>query len=139
MSAHQHPQESAPQETPLDTWHQHHAAEGLPQTEHGSHANTRALLVIFAVITVSTVVFSVVIGMFAISQMNRLKGARESAAVAPITDEVVKYKRDAYAQQAGYGWTADGHVRLPIDQAMQMTVAKYQAEHQNDSGEAQGQ
>ena len=126
MTSHHHETESPAQETPLDAWHQHTAEEGLPQTEHGAHANTHALLVVFAVIIVSTVVFSAIIGMFAINQMNRLKGEREVAGLASLANDAAAYKEDAQATQSAYGWTPEGNVRIPIDKAMEKVIARYQ-------------
>lgn len=121
-----HPDESPAQETHLDEWHGHPPEQGVPQTEHGAHANTHALLLVFAVITISTVVFSVVIGMFGINQMNKLKTRRETTGFGAAVVDSSAYKKDALAAQAGYGWTAEGNVRLPIDTAMQKVVARYQ-------------
>jgi hypothetical protein len=133
--SHDHPDHSPAQETSLDAWHEHPLDKGVPQKEHGAHANTHALLLVFAVVTVSTVAFSVVIGLFFINQVNRLKGERESSNFGAAVADSAAYKKDALAAQAGYGWTAEGNVRLPIDKAMEKVVAAYQSQPQ----EAQGQ
>lgn len=125
MSDH-HPDRTESQETPLDEWHEHPAEQGVPQVEHGAHANTQALMLVFGVVTVSTVVFCVVIGMFAINQFNKLKAEREAAGFGAAVADAAAYKKEALAAQSGYGWTADGNVRLPIDQAMEMTVQRYE-------------
>ncbi|MDQ7012704.1 MAG: hypothetical protein Q9O74_02270 [Planctomycetota bacterium] len=106
----------------LDAWHQHPAADGLPQTEHGSHANITVLLVTFVTITVATVAFSVIIAVYAINQMNNLLTEREVQGLAVVAPEAAAYKQDALAAQTGYSWTADGAVMLPIEQAMQLVL-----------------
>lgn len=126
MSSHHQPDHTESQETTLDAWHEHAGAGAVSRQEHGAHANTRALLMVFLVVSVSTVLFCLVIGMFAINQMNRLKGVREVDSLGAMAADAAAYKRDAGAAQAGYGWTAEGKVRLPIDQAMQMVVRQYQ-------------
>ncbi|MBZ0170802.1 MAG: hypothetical protein K8E66_00330 [Phycisphaerales bacterium] len=114
MTAHHQPDHSPAQETQLDEWHQHTRDEGLPQKEHAGHANITALLIIFVVITVSTVVFSVGIGLFAINQMNLLKAKGEVAGLQAVAEQAAAYKRDALAAQSGN-----------MDRAMQTVVAEY--------------
>jgi hypothetical protein len=125
MSSHEPTDHTEATHSPLDQWHQHPAELGVPQTEHAAHANIPVLLVAFTVITVSTVVFSVIIGMYAINQISLKREAGEDIGLRALAPEVVQYKEDALAAQQGYGWTAEGNVRLPIEQAMDMIVADY--------------
>lgn len=121
-----HPDHTESQETPLDAWHQHSPDEGVPQQEHGAHANISALLITFVVLTVATVAFSVIIGLYTIQRVTQLTAASEGKGLMAMSAEAVQYKQDALAAQTGYSWTAAGTVRLPIDQAMQKVVAEYQ-------------
>jgi hypothetical protein len=127
---HHHGHHGTPHETPempqdIEPWHQHAPEEGVPREEHAAHANITALLITFAVITVGTVIFCVIIGIYTIGQVNRLKAAGEVEGLAAVNTISRTYKRDALASQDAYGWTADGKVRLPIDQAMQMVIEQH--------------
>lgn len=123
---HQHPDHTESQETTLDAWHQHPADEGVPQQEHGAHANIPALLITFVVITVATVVFSVIIGLYMTKRVSQLTAESEGRGLEVMSTEVAQYTQDALDTQATYGWTAEGKVRIPIEQAMQRVVADYQ-------------
>lgn len=127
MNSHEHEPHTEPVHSQLDAWHQHPPELGLPQTEHGAHANIGALLATFVVVTAATVVFSVIIGVFTINQVTRLKTEGEATGLAAMAPEAATYKEDALAAQSGYGWTAEGSVRLPIEQAMQMVVDQQEA------------
>lgn len=129
MNPHEHIDHTEPVHSQLDEWHQHPPGLGLPQLEHGAHANVKALLATFVVVSVATVVFCVIIGLYVINQISRLQGEGEDAGLRAVAPEAVQYKQDALAAQTGYGWTAEGNVRLPIEQAMQMVVAEYQEKH----------
>lgn len=122
MSAHAHDQHTQPTHSELDAWHQHDPADGLPREEHGAHANITVLLVTFVVITVATVAFSVMIGVYALGEMDKLTSEREAAGLTAVAPEAAAYKRNAIAAQAGYGWTEEGNVKLPIDHALQLIV-----------------
>ncbi|MFG0243444.1 MAG: hypothetical protein ACF8R9_11730 [Phycisphaerales bacterium JB054] len=111
----------------LDAWHQHPAAEGMPQAEHGAHARFSVLLATFVVITVATVAFSVLIGVYSLGQMDKLVAEREAQGLEAVAPEAAAYKHAALAEQAGYGWTEEGNVKLPIEHAMQL-VLREQAE-----------
>jgi hypothetical protein len=126
MKSHEHEPHTEPVHSQLDEWHQHALGDGLPQTEHGAHANIGALLATFIIITVATVVFSVVIGLFMLSQVSALKGETEMTGLDAMAAEAAAYKEEALAAQTGYAWTADGNVRIPIEQAMAKVVAANQ-------------
>ncbi len=115
-----------PQETVLDAWHQHPADQGVPQQEHGAHANITALLITFVVLTLATVIFSVIIGLYTIREIGQYTAQGERQGLEAVSTEALQYKEDALAAQAGYSWTANGTVKIPIDQAMQKVIADYQ-------------
>ncbi len=123
---HQHPDKTESQETTLDAWHRHSADEGVPQKESGAHANITALLITFVVITVATVVFSVIIGLYTVKRVSQLTAESEGRGLQVMSTEATQYTQDALAAQAGYRWTAEGKVQIPIEQAMQQVVADYQ-------------
>jgi len=106
----------------LDAWHQHPAAEGMPQAEHGAHAKFSVLLVTFVVITVATVAFSVLIGVYSLGQMDRLVAEREMQGLEAVAPEAAAYKHAALAEQSGYGWTDEANVKLPIERAMELIL-----------------
>ncbi len=122
MTTHSHDDHTPSKPVELDAWHQHPPEDGVPQTEHGSHANITVLLVTFVTITVATVAFSVIIAVYAINQMNNLITEREMQGLAAVAPEAAAYKQNALAAQAGYSWTTDGAVKLPIEQAMQLVL-----------------
>ena len=131
MSTHQHHTE--PTHSELDAWHQHPAAEGMPQVEHGSHAKFGILLITFIVITVATVAFSVLIGVYSLDQMDRLIGQREAEGLEAVAPEAAAYKHNALAAQSGYGWTAEGSVKLPIEHAMELIVQEQSTQPQGET------
>ena len=122
MSTHAHEDHTEATHSELDAWHQHDPVNGVPQAEHGAHANIGILLVTFVVITVATVAFSVMIGVYALGEMNQLISEREASGLAAITPEAAAYRENSMAAQSGYGWTAEGAVRLPIEEAMQLIL-----------------
>ena len=122
MTTHSHDDHTPSKPVELDAWHQHPPEDGVPQTEHGAHANITVLLVSFVAITVATVAFSVLIGVYALNQMDKLITDRELQGLAAVAPEAAAYKQTAFAAQAGYGWTAEGAVKLPIEQAMQIVL-----------------
>jgi hypothetical protein len=122
---HEHPHATPEMPADITAWHRHTDSEGVPREEHAAHANTRALLVTFVVITLGTVIFCLIIGVYTIGQVNRLKTTGEVEGLAVLNAEASQYKRDALASQENYGWTAEGKVRLPIEQAMRMVVEEH--------------
>lgn len=134
MTTHAHEQTSESPKSQLDAWHQHPAADGMPQEEHGSHASITMLVATFVVITVATLAFSVIIGIYAISQMDKLITQREMQGLAASAPVAANYKQQALAEQSGYSWTPQGNVKLPIEQAMQLVVKESNANtHQQES------
>ncbi len=125
MNSHESTDHTESVHSKLDEWHQHPPEQGVPQIEHGAHANITALLLTFVVVTVATVIFSVIIGLYTINQITRLQTEGEGMGLAAVAPEAAQYRQDALAAQNGYGWTAEGNVRLPIEQAMEMVVADY--------------
>lgn len=127
MSEHrEQPHQTEPMPVHLDEWHQHTPAEGEPREEHAAHANITVLLIAFVVITIGTAIFSVIIGVYAIGQVNKLKTAGEGIGLAAMNPVARGYKEEALEAQATYGWTPEGNVRLPIEQAMRMVVEQHQ-------------
>jgi hypothetical protein len=62
------------------------------------------------------------IGVYALGEMNKLMGEREAAGLAAVAPEAAAYKRNALAAQSAYGWTAEGNIQLPIEDAMRLIV-----------------
>lgn len=122
MSEKHHPDHVEPNETPLDSWHQHLPAEGLPREEHGAHANVPLLLAIFVVLFAATVIFSLGIGIYTMREFSKARGEGERIGLTAVIEDVREYKRESAAAQSGYGWTEEGNVRLPIDRAMDLVV-----------------
>jgi hypothetical protein len=116
------PEHTEPLPSHLDAWHRHEPNEGVPREEHAAHANIPVLLAAFVVITIGTLVFSVIIGVYTIGQVNRYKQAGEAEALGAMNQTAREYKRAALAAQEGYGWLESGQVRLPITQAMRLVA-----------------
>lgn len=127
MSTH-HDAHTESMHSELDAWHQHPAAEGMPQAEHGAHAKFSVLLVTFVVLTVATVAFSVMIGVYSLGQMDKLVAEREAEGLEAVAPEAAAYKHAALAEQSGYGWTAEGKVKLPLEQAMELLISEQEEE-----------
>ncbi|MBK7404316.1 MAG: hypothetical protein IPJ41_06685 [Phycisphaerales bacterium] len=121
---HEQPHESPAAPNHLDEWHQHVPAEGLPRAEHGAHARIAPLLITFVVLSVGTVIIAVLTGIYTIGHVNQVRGEREREGLT-VADPARAYKQSSLASQQGYGWTAEGKVKLPIDRAMEMVIEKY--------------
>lgn len=124
LNAHRAPDHTEPIRAHLDQWHQHESAEGMPREEHTAHANVPALLASFVVITLGTLIFSIIVAIYTIGQVNEFKKAGEVQALPAVTEAAREYERAALAAQEGYGWTDSGRVRLPIERAMQIVAAE---------------
>ncbi|HZW10295.1 MAG TPA: hypothetical protein VFF69_10370 [Phycisphaerales bacterium] len=116
------PDHTQPIPAHVDAWHRHGPSEGVPREEHASDANIPVLLASFVVITLGTLVFSVIIGIYTIGQVNQYKYAGEAEALGAMNQAARDYKRAALASQEGYGWLEDGRVRLPIAEAMRLVA-----------------
>lgn len=122
---HNQPHESPAAPSHLDAWHQHLPSEGLPRQEHGAHARIAPLLVTFVVLSLGTLIIAVVTGIYTLGHVAQVKGAAERTGLDAMVVQAREYKQSSLASQQGYGWTAEGKVRLPIDRAMQMVVDRY--------------
>lgn len=122
----QTPDHTEPVPAQVDEWHRHSPEEGLPQAEHAPHANITTLLIVFVVITVATVAFSVIVAVYAIGEMDKLQGVQEQAGLRAVAPQAAAYKRAALDAQSEYGWTPEGNVRIPLEQAMQIIVQEHQ-------------
>ena len=119
------------QETPhpeqhLDEWHQHTAAEGVPQQEHAAHVNIGALIVVFVAMVVTVLVLVIALTMFYNSTKAQMAAVRLEN-TAGWSDDYIPYKNAAFEQIGGYH--ADdpeaGTVRIPVDRAIDQVINQY--------------
>ena len=125
MSKHKHlPHEH---ETP-DQWHNHAAAEGLPQEEHGAKANPFVLGASLIATLVFLVVVVLVIFMYFETYINRLRIERVEDTV--LSTDQQQYKLIVSETFRDYSmlpprYAPQGVVTIPIEQARQNVIQRY--------------
>lgn len=107
-----------------DSWHHHTAAEGVPQHEHLAVINTMSLAKWFVILVVALVTVIIVISVYFTSAVTRMKAARiETNALSA----EVSHEKARTAAILSTGKDPQGvSVQLPIDQAMDRVVTRYQ-------------
>jgi hypothetical protein len=111
-----------------DSWHIHTAEEGLPQEEHGSHANAAALVGAFVVSVVFVGAVILVVLLYYNTHTTALRQARIETTA--LSQDYVDYRDRSDRFLSGYGWAtpdaaAAGKVSIPIELAMQKVMQQY--------------
>lgn len=116
-----------------DEWHQHSAAEGLPQVEHAGSVDTKAVAYWFVAIIIFVAVLSVIIAVYFNSVTSQLRAERIETTLIAQEANAAKAQAEATmgfnGQSGTYTW-ADakaGAVQIPIEEAMKKVQAKYNA------------
>ncbi len=125
MSHHQHTPE--PHEQP-DAWHQHIAAEGMPQQEHGARANPVALTLTLFGIVLSFVFLLLVVWLYYNTYTTQLKAERrESVTETQRTDYETKRggAQTRLSQSPGWIDRTNGTVHIPLDRAVSLVIEEY--------------
>lgn len=119
-----HARTPAPHEH-ADSWHHHVAAEGVPQREHLAVVNTMSLAKWFVILVVALVAVIIVISVYFTSAVTRMKAARiETNALSA----EVSHEKARTAAILSTGKDPQGvSLRVPIDQAMDQIVTRYQS------------
>lgn len=108
-----------------DAWHQHTAAEGTPQHEHGSQTNAKALGLTFLVMVFGTVAVIAILIVYFNTTADRFKARNQegSAMMAP-TWEAKIAARERLEQ---FGWVDQeaGTVHTPVSAAMDRVIENY--------------
>ncbi|MFK7884277.1 MAG: hypothetical protein AB8F26_08880 [Phycisphaerales bacterium] len=109
-----------------DDWHQHTAAEGMPQEEHGSQASVKALGMTFIVMTVGVIVTILLLVVYFKSYVGTYKAKVQEGTA--IMQPAFEAKLAAQSKLESFGWIdRDARtVHIPIDQAMQSVINDYQ-------------
>src|SRR5690606_28194427 len=101
-----------------DAWHQHTAAEGVPQHEHGAHTSAKALGLTFIIMVFGVIAVILVLVLYFNSYVSGYK-ARQQETTA-MMEPAFNAKIAARKQLEEFGW-ADanaGTVRIPLDRAI---------------------
>ena len=125
MSPHEHTPEL--HEVP-DPWHQHSAAEGAPQHEHGAKVNP-----IFAGLTLLGLVFGTIflillVWVYFQSYTTRLKAERQEPVTDVLRTEYLTARANAQtrlAQPATWMDRDAGTVAIPLDLATDLVIRDY--------------
>jgi Tfp pilus assembly protein PilE len=108
-----------------DAWHQHTAAEGMPQHEHGAHASAKALGLTFIVMVVGVILVILVLIAYFNSYVSGFKARQQegTAVMAPAFNE----KLAARERLNSHGWIDRdaGTVHIPVPQAIDAVVNEY--------------
>lgn len=108
-----------------DAWHQHTAAEGVPQHEHGSQTNAKALGLVFLVMVFGTVAVIAVLIVYFNTTSDRFRSRLQegSALMAPTWNAKVA----ARERLEGFGWVDQeaGTAHTPVSAAMDRVIEDY--------------
>lgn len=109
-----------------DDWHQHTAAEGMPQEEHAAQASVKALGMTFIVMTVGVIVTILLLVVYFKSYVGTYKAKVQEGTA--IMQPAFEAKLAAQSKLESFGWIdRDARtVHIPIDQAMQSVINDYQ-------------
>lgn len=119
-----------------DNWHQHSAAEGAPQHEHGSHMTVKALGMTFVIMTVGVILTILVLVLYFNSYVGKYKA--EQTEGTAMMEPAFNAKLAAQEKLSGYEWVdRDARtVRIPLEQASRSVIAQYESQN---SGQNQNQ
>jgi hypothetical protein len=134
MTTH-HPEKQAisvEQHDAPDAWHSHTADE-KPQAAHGEAANAHVIILVGVgsfLLIVATVI--VTYGYYTWYTTKLLNDAENKDAIGVVESESAAYKERSQADLRHYDWVPGeeplvpkGTVRIPIDKAIDKTIAKY--------------
>lgn len=118
------PHHTPPKYEKPDEWHRHTAAEGAPQVEHGAIANPAALAIAFFLMVGALAATVGVIKLYFYSHLSTLRA--EKLETSTPAEEWYQYRyNDAPRDLGSYGWVDHETVRIPLDSAIERTVAEY--------------
>ena len=111
-----------------DDWHQHTAAEGAPQEEHGAQASAKAMGLTLIAMVVGVVLTILVLVAYFKSYVGNFKAQKQEGTTGIMTP-AFEGKLAAREKLSSYQWIdRDAKtVRVPIDAAMQTVLAEYKA------------
>lgn len=108
-----------------NAWHQHTAAEGKPQVEHGSHASAKALGLTFITMVVGVIVVILILVAYFNSYMSsaRVRMQEGTAMMVPAFNAKIA----AHEKLGSFGWIdqAGGTVHIPVPNAIDAVVEQY--------------
>jgi Tfp pilus assembly protein PilE len=108
-----------------DAWHQHTAAEGMPQHEHASHTSTKALGLTFIIMVVGVIATILVLIAYFNSYVSTFKAERQegTAAMKPAFEAKVAARQ----RLEEFGWVdrEAGTVHIPLNNAIDKVVNEY--------------
>ena len=109
-----------------DQWHQHSAAEGAPQHEHGSHMTVKALGITFIGMTLGVILTILVLVIYFNSYVGKYKAEKTEG--TSMMEPAFNAKLAAREKLGTYGWVdRDARtVHTPMDQAVQRVLTEYQ-------------
>ncbi|MCE7973536.1 MAG: hypothetical protein DYG92_04310 [Leptolyngbya sp. PLA1] len=107
-----------------DSWHHHAPEEGRPQHEHAAVVNTMSLTRWFVLLVIALVTVIVVISVYFTSAVTRMKAQRIETNT--LSADVSREKARTAAILATGKDPSGAAVQLPIEQAMDQVVSKYQ-------------
>lgn len=114
-------------ESQTDEWHSHTRAEGLPQPEHAAHVDVRILTAVFIAMAILLVITVIALVVYFDAHMTQLRADRvETTQLAE--DHWRPYRQQSFEKLDSFGWVDRdaGLVQVPIDEAKQIVVERYQ-------------
>lgn len=114
-----------------DDWHQHSAADGVPQDEHAAQASVKALGMTFIIMTVGVILTILVLVAYFKSYVGSYRAKVQEGTA--IMQPAFEAKLSARKHLEEFGWIdRDAQtVHIPLDRAMEQVVAEYQAARSN--------
>jgi len=109
-----------------DDWFAHSREEGLPQQEHASHVNTKALLIFYMVMLAFVVVSVIAVMLFFQRYVLNVRQDRTETLILAV--EANTYKAETLESMSRYGSSGqivEGAARIPLTEARQEVLQQY--------------
>ncbi len=110
-----------------DDWHEHTAAEGKPQEEHGAQASAKAMGLTLVAMVVGVVLTILILVAYFNSYVGNYKASAQEGVA--IMKPAFEGKLAAQEKLSSYAWVdrEARTVRVPVDTAAEMVLAEYEA------------
>lgn len=106
-----------------DNYYSHSQAEGAPQAEHVSHVSPKVLGITLIVMVLGVLVVILGLVIYFDSYMSKYDAqVNETDEISAATWDEIQAKK---ASLAGHAWVDPETVRIPLDEAIEHTLAEY--------------
>lgn len=106
-----------------DPYHEHTAAEGAPQHEHGSHVSTKALGITLIVMILGVLIVIVGLVIYFDSYMSKYRA--QTSETDTLSAATWNEKQEVLAGLNEYAWIDAETVRVPLEVATDKVLSEY--------------